>query len=170
MTFQDDLDYAKQVVVLRDAFLAGEMANNGYIKHLDYGDSDVYKYTLVPRFTNDPVVFRVNKYGFDGVSSFQFGDGDFTFFHHNKPTKMWIPEIEDWIPADEIECTEEFHFQQSLVYSEQTVKEMITFAHLIQNPMPQKYEYFRMNMKYFFEMQNILNRLRSRKKCTISIS
>ena len=163
MTFQDDLDYAKQVVVLRDAFVSGEMSNNGYIKHTDYGDSDVYKYTLVPRFVNDPVVFRVNKYGFDGVSSFQFSDGDFTFFHHNNPTKMWVPEIEDWIPKDEIECTEEFHFQQTLLYSEQTVKEMITFAHLVQNPMPEKYEYFRMNMKYFFEMQNILNRLRTRK-------
>ena len=29
MTFQDDLDYAKQVAVLRDAFLLGEMEEYG---------------------------------------------------------------------------------------------------------------------------------------------
>lgn len=169
MTFQDDLDYAKQVVVLRDAFMAGEMNDYGYIKHIDYGDSDVYQYTLTNRNTA-PCLFRVNQYGFDGVSSFQFSDGEYTLFHDNKPNKIWIPEIEDWIPADEFECSEAFHFQQTLVYSEQTVKEMITIAHLIDNPLPARFEYFRMNMKYFFEMHKILDRLRSRKKCITSIN
>lgn len=163
MTFQDDLDFAKQVVVLRDAFMAGEFEDYGYIKHNEFTDSDIYNYTLRNSW-DAPTVFRVNQYGFDGVSSFQFDNTDYQLYHHNTPTKMWIPEIEDWIPAEYFECTEEFHFQQSLVYSERTVKEMLTFAHLMQNPMPKKYEYFRMSMRHFFEMHKILDRQRKREQ------
>ena len=168
MTFQDDLDYAKQVVVLRDAFLTGEMYVYGYIMRIEYVDSSVFKYTLT---SNRPTLFRMNVYGFDYVNSFQFCNEDYTLLHHNQPYKIWIPEIEDWISAKDLECTEEFHFQQSLLYSEQTVKELLTMAHLIENPMPEKYEYMRMNMKYFFEMQGILNTIRDRKhKCKLNTS
>lgn len=163
MTFRDDLDFAKQVVVLRDAFMAGEFEDYGYIKHNKYSDADIYNYTLRNSW-DAPTVFRVNQYGFDGVSSFQSDYTDYHFYHHNTSTKMWIPEIEDWIPVEYFECTEEFHFQQSLAYSERTVKEMLTFAHLIQNPMPEKYQYFRMNMSYFDVMSDVLYRERKRKQ------
>ena len=106
----------------------------------------------------------MNKYGFDYVNSFQFCNEDYTLLQHNQPSKIWIPEIEDWISANDLECSEGFHFQQSLVYSEQTVKELLTMAHLIENPMPEKYAYMSMNMKYFFEMQGILNIIRDRKR------
>lgn len=165
MTFQDDLDYAKQLVVLRDAFISGEMATHGYIDHIKYEDADVYRYTL-PSKPRKPPVFRVNQYEFDLVSSFQIpgGESDLTLFHHNHGNKMWVPEIEDWLLTDEFECSEGFHFQQSLLYSEQTVKEMLTIAYLIEHPMPEPYKYFRMNLKYFYEMQGMLNIIRSRKK------
>lgn len=161
MTFQDDLDYAKQFVILRDAFISGEMDDYGYIKRVTYSDSVVFKYTLPASM---PTVFRMNEYGFDGVSSFQPSDGDYTAYHHNDVSKIWIPEIEDWLLPDMFECTEEFHFQQSLLYSEKTLKEMLTFAYLMENPMPYPYQYMRLNMKYFFEMQGILNLIRDRKR------
>src|SRR6478609_3331391 len=161
MTFQDDLDFAKRLVDLRDAFVNGEMDAYGYLKHIDYGDSDVYKYTLKNNY-QPPMVFRVNKYGFDGVSSFQFSDEGYMLFHHHKPTTIWMPTLEDWRPASGFVCTEEFHFQQSLVHNEYTVREMLTIAYLIENPLPEQYEYFKLNMVYLFEMQQILIKLRDK--------
>lgn len=131
MTFQDDLDYAKQFVVLRDAFISGEMDDYGYIKRVTYSDSVVFKYTLPASM---PTVFRMNEYGFDGVSSFQPSDGDYTAYHHNDVSKIWIPEIEDWLLPDMFECTEEFHFQQSLLYSEKNGKGNAYFCILDEKP------------------------------------
>lgn len=157
MTFEEDLNFARQVVVLRDAFMVGAMDEHGYIKRITYDDSVVFKYTLAP---NSPTVFRMNQYGFDGVSSFDYSEGDYTFYHHTDISKIWIPEIEDWLLPDMFECTEEFHFQQSLLYSEQTVKEMLTLAYLIENPIQYPYQYMRMNMKYFEKMYSILKQIR----------
>lgn len=157
MTFEEDLNFARQVVVLRDAFIEGTMDEHGYIKRVTYDDSVVFQYTLSPK---SPTVFRMNQYGFDGVSSFQLFGKDYTFTHYTDTSKIWIPEIVDWLPPDMFECTEEFHFQQSLLYSEQTVKEMLTFAYLMKHPMPYPYQCMRMNMKYFEKMYTILKRIR----------
>lgn len=166
MTFQNDLDYAKQLAVLRDAFVSGEMGEYDYIKRIDYGDSCVFQYIIQGHAlpTMIQTVFRINKYEFDGVSGFDTWNGYYTFYHHTDAVRMWISETSEWLPSTEFDCSDGFHFQQSLVYSEQTVREMLTFAYLLENPLPPPFKYMRMNMKYYFEMQSILNKIREGKQ------
>lgn len=160
MSYEDDLEYAKGLVELRDAFIAGELSEDGYIKTINYGDSKHFKYTLSVKPRE---VFRYCHYGFDYVSSFQEIEGCFMFIHDNKAKQFWINDVGIHVPASEINSSEELHFQNSLVYSDSVVRELLVFGYFMEHPMPEEYQYIRMNMHYIDTMQRILERLREKK-------
>lgn len=157
MSYHRDLEFAKEIVVLRDAFVSGEFNQDGYIKYCDYGDSQTYSFHL-PRW---PVLlFRTNHFTFDGVSSFQSTGDGFMFIHDNEASQFWINDLHEHIPASICNSTEETYFQNTLLYSDSICRELLVFGYLLENPLPTPYKYFRMNMDHISKMQCILNRLR----------
>lgn len=167
--FEENLEYAKKVVKIRDAFLAGEFDDYGYLKVSDTGSRRVYTYTL-----DKNVAFKVCKYEAYKSTTFQSGlkSKHYRLVHHNTPEYIILNEG-SIVNASDVSVTEEFNFQNSLVYADAECKELMTFAYLLQHPMPEEYRYFEMNMYYLEEMDKILTRLRHKKalaeniECTV---